>query len=421
MHTIRPRSSRHGSRSRTLVAAAALTLAVTCAAPAAAATAAGPVPTPAARQWTQRGTVVAVTPLTRLTSAQASAYVTTMGFVTGAARDGVDLYRITYRTITPQGAPTTATGLFALPVDGRHTALPTVEYTHGTMPYRGDAPSVSDGPDRAVAVMFAGQGFAAVAPDYLGLGLGPGAHPYLDLRSETSASVDLLLAARTVAAEHGRRLDGRLLATGFSQGGVAAVSLAHEVQQGGVPGFRLTGLAPVSGPYDLRGVELPAAFDGRLDPPTASFYLAYFTTAWNRLTPLYHAPSEAFRAPYDRTVPQLFDGDHTDDQITAGLPADPTQLLTPGFIAKLHHPTGAFAALLNKADAACDWTPNVPVHIFAADGDRDVAFGNAVSCTEALRAHGADVSLTDVGHVLHNPSALLSYPQILNWFEKSAA
>lgn len=415
MHAISPRS-------RTLVAAVALTLTVACAAPAAAATvAAGSTSTSAVQQWTQRGTVVAVTPLSRLTPAQASAYVTTMGFATGAARDGVDLYRITYRTVTPQGGPTTATGLLALPVDGRHSALPTVAYTHGTMPSREDAPSVSDGPDRAVAVMFAGRGFAAVAPDYLGLGLGPGAHPYMDLGSETSASVDLLLAARTVAAEHGRRLDERLLATGFSQGGAAAIGLAHAVQQGAVPGFRLTGLAPVSGPYDLRGQEIPAAFDGRLDPPIATFYLAYLITAWNRLTPLYQAPSEAFRAPYDRTVPQLFDGDHTDDQVTAGLPADPTHLLTPGFIAKLRHPTGSFAAMLNTADAVCDWTPNAPVHLFAADGDRDVAYGNAVACADALRDHGAHVSLTDVGPVVHTQSALLSYPKILTWFEKLTA
>jgi predicted esterase len=344
-----------------------------------------------------------------------------MGFMTAAERDAVDLYRITYRTITPTGRPTTATGLLALPLDGRHTALPTVEYTHGTMAHRGDAPSVTDGPDRGVAVMFAGQGFAAVAPDYLGLGLGPGVHPYMDLASETSASVDLLRAARSVVAEHGRKLDGRLLATGFSQGGVAAVGVARAVQDGTVPGFRLTGLAPVSGPYDVSGEELPAAFDGRLDPQIATFYLAYFITAWNRLHPLYSSPSQAFRAPYDGTVTQLFDGDHTDEQILAGLPATPTDLLTPGFIAKLTHPTGAFAAALRTADSACNgWTPRVPVHLFAAEGDRDVAYGNAVACDNELRAHGADVSLTDVGDVDHNHSALRSYPVILRWFEHLA-
>jgi hypothetical protein len=368
-----------------------------------------------------RGDVVSVTPLTRLSAAQATQYARGMGFDVPAVRDGVDTYRIVYRTVTPQGRPTTASGVVALPRDAKG-ALATVEYTHGTMPYRGDAPSVSDGPDRAVPVMFAGNGFAGVAPDYLGLGTGPGAHPYMDVRSETTASVDLLCAARTVAARHGERLDGRLFATGFSQGGAAAMGVGRAVQRGDAPGFRLAGLAPVSGPYDLRGQELPAALGGRLAGPNAAFYLAYVLTAWNRLHPLYHSPSEAFRAPYDRTLAPLFDGAHTDEEIAAALAPNPQALLTPQFIAKLQHPTGVFAAMLRTADAVCTgWTPRVPVRLYAADGDTDVAFGNAVSCDRSLRAHGVDAPLVDVGPVTHIPSALRSYPLILRWFTSPAA
>ena len=44
--------------------------------------------------------------------------------------------------------------------------------------------------------LFASAGYAAVAPDYLGLGTGPGLHPYMDLSSEVTASVDMLDAGR---------------------------------------------------------------------------------------------------------------------------------------------------------------------------------------------------------------------------------
>ncbi|MFI2207540.1 hypothetical protein ACH47Z_44235 [Streptomyces sp. NPDC020192] len=54
-----------------------------------------------------------------------------------------------------------------------------------------------------MTVMFAGAGFAAVAPDYLGLGLGTGLHPYMDIGSETTVSVDMLKAARAFEAEKG--------------------------------------------------------------------------------------------------------------------------------------------------------------------------------------------------------------------------
>jgi hypothetical protein len=41
---------------------------------------------------------------------------------------------------------------------------------------------------------------------------------------------------------------------------------------------------------------------GWLDPKDSAYYLGYFLTSWNRLYDLYDKASDAFRAPYDRTV-----------------------------------------------------------------------------------------------------------------------
>ncbi|MHA6765305.1 alpha/beta hydrolase family protein [Streptacidiphilus sp. PAMC 29251] len=373
----------------------------------------------------QRGALVSATPLESLTAAQATAYVRDQGFPAPAAQDSVDLYRLTYRTVTPTGRATIASGLVTLPHSASRRSpqqLSTVEYTHGTLPYRGDAASVDDGADRAVSVMFAGAGFAAVAPDYLGLGLGTGPHPYMDIDSETTASVDMLKAARTFEAGKGVTMDGKVLATGFSQGATAALGLGRALQRGAVPGLRLGALAPVSGPYDLAGAELPAAFDGRLAPPTAAFYLAYAITAWNRLHPLYHSPAEAFRAPYASTVETLFDGSHTDEQIVAGLPGTPEELLTPQFIERLKHPTGALARIVRTDDAVCsDWAPKAPVRLYDGNLDRDVAVANTLSCQRSLAANGVQAPIVNAGDVDHFGSAHVSYPRILQWFQQLTA
>ncbi|MFC1413170.1 hypothetical protein ACEZCY_29230 [Streptacidiphilus sp. N1-12] len=409
------RSSR--SRARTLTVA---TLCV-CAAVGSAA------PTLAAGQvhhaGLQRGALLSATEVEGLDAAEATAYVRGMGFAAPAAQHGVDVYRVTYRTIGPTGLATIASGVVALPRaasrHGRLQGLRTVEYTHGTLPYRGDAASVTDGPDRAVTVMFAGAGFAAVAPDYLGLGVGPGQHPYMDINSETTASVDLLKAARTFEAGKRATLDGKVMVTGFSQGGTAALGLGRALQRDAVPGLRLAALAPVSGPYDLSGAELPAAFDGRLAPPTATFYLAYVLTAWNRLHHLYRSPAEAFRAPYAGTVEALFDGNHTDEQIAAGLPGTPEELLTPQFIHYLKHPTGVLAQILRTADTVCtDWAPRAPIRLYDADLDRDVAVADTLSCQHSLAANGVTAPIVNAGNVDHIGSALASYPKILHWFSQ---
>ena len=121
-------------------------------------------------------------------------------FGTGDVRFGVDTYQVLYRTIDARRRPTVASGLLACRATAKRQ-LRVVSYAHGTELNRTDAPSMwRDGWAVAPALTYASAGFAAVAPDYLGMGLGPGPHPFLDVTTEASASLDLLRAARTVAA-----------------------------------------------------------------------------------------------------------------------------------------------------------------------------------------------------------------------------
>ena len=77
-------------------------------------------------------------------------------------------------------------------------------------------------------------------------------------RTETSASLDLLRAARRLARDTGRHLDGRLFLTGFSQGAAASVAIAHQLRAGGFARLTLVAVGAISGPYELRVAELPA-------------------------------------------------------------------------------------------------------------------------------------------------------------------
>ncbi len=160
---------------------------------------------------------------------------------------------------------------------------------------------------------FAGAGYATVAPDYLGLGDGPGAHPFMHLASETSASLDLLPAARELARRDGRELDPRVLVTGFSQGAVAALGLARQLQDR----QELAALAPMSGPYAIaaraapRDARRPAGREhGELLPELRDARLAAavrgLRRAGRRLArPLGTAPAAAVRRnPRRRRDPQ---------------------------------------------------------------------------------------------------------------------
>ncbi len=372
---------------------------------------------------TSRGALVSAVPVARLSAAALDKAGADAGFVgVPKSRYDVTAYRLIYRTVDPWGRPTTASGLVVLP-DGRRGALSVAAQLHGTMATKAYAPSVEDdSTDRVITSLFAGAGLAGIAPDYLGLGLGPGKHPYIDTRTETSASVDLLLAARSFALKHGVVLKRDVLVTGFSQGGRATIGVARALSRGEAGPFRLGAAHGVSGPYDLLGVELPAVFSGDVDPHVATLYLAYFVTAWDRTVGLYDDPREAFRPPYAKFVEGLLDGTHSDEEIFDRLPDSPAKLFTKEFLAKLEHPTGRFRQALREADQICrDWTPGVPVHLYTGTKDTDVVAANADSCAASLRARGADVRVHSMGDVDHFGTAMAAYPEIIRAFSLGTA
>jgi len=356
--------------------------------------------------------LLSATVLKQLSRQEVVDYLTGYGLDTSAVHNGVDLYLLTYRTTGVDGRPTTASALAVLPRT-RSSSLRTVAWLHGTRVYRGDTGSLSENPDRAASVLFAASGYATVAPDYLGLGTGPGHHPYMTNAPTVTATMDALRATRTLAARAGKRLDSRVLVSGFSQGGQASMVVGRALARSRE--FDLAGIAGIAGPYDIRGQELPAALDGRLNGVSAVMYLGYAITAWNRAYHLYDSPSEAFRAPYDPDT--LFDTNHQEAEVVAALPSTPQELFTDEFLAQLANPTGPLARALAANDTACDWRPSVPVRLYAGTEDRDVVSSNSESCQADLEAHGTrDSKVVNVGPTDHFTTAMTALPQVLTWF-----
>jgi len=355
-----------------------------------------------------RGRLVSVTPLRTLaTTAAVRSELVTDGFDPAEDRYGVRTYRLVYRTVDAAGRPTTASGLAALPV-GAPGRLPVVSFTHGTESYRGDAPSEQPtGFEPAPAYTYASAGFAVADPDYLGLGTGPGLQRWLDAPSETTAALDMLRATRALAARHGHAVRRDVMVTGFSQGASAALGLGRALQDHADSWFRLGALAPISGAYAFRHVELPAILAGdliRLNPNRALgakytvIYAALMFVSFNRVHQVYSAPGEIFRAPYAATIETLLDGRHTGEQLFNGTPGTLAELLTRRGLALMAHPAGGLAAELATADSVCTgWAPAAPARLYYAIGDEQAVTGNTFSCQARFAARGARIPAVSLG------------------------
>lgn len=378
---------------------------------------AGPYTPSADCTGSARGRLLSTTALVHLTSTEVAAELRAVG-LPDTTPYGVETYRVGYCTISPSGRMTTASGLLVLP-QARRGPLPLVVYEHSTAASKTHAPSFLEETDsRVIPFFFASDGWAAVAPDYLGLGLSPGRHPYVHAATEASATVDLLRAADVVSRHLGVRLSHKVFLTGHSQGGHSVMATGQAMQRNHGP-WRVAALAPMSGPFDLSGAESEAILDpNRTNPQHAAFYMAYIFTAWKDQYHLYTDPRQVFTAPYVDMVEGLFDGTHGVLEIDEALPS-PEELFRPEILALIANPTGRYAAALRDNDV-CHWAPSAPTRLYHSRGDRDVDFANAEQCRQQIKAKGGTAQIVDMGAVDHIETAVFSTPLVRAWFNQLA-
>ena len=329
----------------------------------------------------------------------------------------VALYKIDYETITPLGDRTQASGALALPLNTSQP-LPLVSYQHGTITLTNDAPSSMDlSGEVTVGIGFATTGYAAAVPDYLGLGDSPGLHPYLHAVSEATACVDMLRAARSFCASNGLALNNELFLCGYSQGGHSTMALLRELESYHTNEFTVTACAAMAGPYDLSGTT---AHDFLNNVPTPNpYYFLYLLGAYQSVYHFAASLSNVLAAPYNVTLPPLLNGDTTGDQINSAMPANPMQILQPGFLAALrNNPRHPLRLALQENDVY-RWKPVSPLRLYQCSGDMDVDPANAQVALAFFQAAGAtQVELIDpLPGADHDACAEPSLLAAKSWFD----
>lgn len=316
----------------------------------------------------------------------------------------VDLYRMVYRTRNGAGKEISVSGLFALPRDAKPTRL--VSFQHGTTTSRDAVPSKPDGTGIAVSVVFAGNGYALIAPDYIGLGVSDERHPYLVADDAARAVTDMIDAARKIENVPG----GPVFLSGFSQGGAASMATTKALE---ARGENVLGAAPVAGAYDLRNISLKAAMKG--GAKQHSLYLAYIV--WGYTDRYGHPLTSVLTTDYAGVVTELFSNPHKPNEFIEALPANPREMFTPAFLSAFDN-NGDHWFLTALADNdLSSWKPQTRMRLYYGSEDADVVPEEALSAARKMREKGADVTAVDVGPVGHDPSMLAAAPDILAWLQ----
>jgi pimeloyl-ACP methyl ester carboxylesterase len=350
---------------------------------------------------------VELTPLRTVSTIQARALIRLAGVKDIEVEHAIDCYRMTYRMSNARGEVEIQSGLLALPHDAPPRRL--VSFQHGTTTTRTAVPSQLDGTGLATAIVFAGNGYALVVPDYPGLGESAGRHPYYVAERIAPAVVAMIEAAAQIE----RLPNAPVLLAGFSEGGWASLAALRLLEANG---RAVLGSAQVAGAYDLRHVSLPAALKG--GAPSHSLYLAY--AAWGQSAHYGERLESALTPEYAALVDQLFTSAKP-KEIVGALPSEPRKMFNRAFLDAFDQSGGHWMLDSFVANSLIDVTPKAPVRLYYGSKDADVMPDEALRAARAMQARGANVMAVDVGEVGHDASMLAAAPLILQWFRELEA
>jgi predicted esterase len=325
-------------------------------------------------------------------------------------------------------------------------------YAHGTSLQKSyDMADIANNPEaRLAAGMFAAQGFIVVAPNYAGYsGSALGYHAYLDRDQQAADMIDALRAARAVFGTIGARDSGKLMVTGYSQGGYVALATQRAMQALGSGEFALTAAAGMSGPYAL--AQFGDQLFGGAPRAGATVVVPLLVNAGQHAgASLYRVTSDIYEAPYAAGIADLIPGTLGSGELASlgklpasalfavdSLPQAPgyAQYFGAGNLVRSDYRAAYLADMALKpcsqdsaAPLACapahalrkwlvrndlrSYTPSAPLLLCGGDGDPTVPYSNTSAAAGYFRAHGAPVTELNIDSSLDGITDFFRLPKI---------
>lgn len=218
-------------------------------------------------------------------------------------------YDIKYQTVGGANEATTASAALLVPTGlGANCtgARPIVLYAHGsTTDQKFNMDNLQNTETLNLAAIFATKGYIVVAPNYAGYDTSTlPYHPFLIADQQSKDMIDALAAARTalpLASATLTKDNGKLLITGYSQGGYVAMA-THRAMQ--AAGMTVTAAAPMSGPYAVAAF-VDAVFYGEVNggaPVSSTLLLTAYQRVYGNI---YSNPVDVFEDRYATGIDSL--------------------------------------------------------------------------------------------------------------------
>ena len=326
----------------------------------------------------------------------------------------VEVLSVNYYTVDGNGKEIVASGAFFIPQGADN--LPLLSVQHGTKTKRNLVASVSpnNSTEGIIGLVTASMGYVTLVPDYPGFGVSDVMHPYMHAESLTACVIDFMRAGKSYSSANNIVLDGHVFLSGYSEGGYVTLITQKIIEEDYADEFSLTSVAPMAGPYDLKGMSDSIFQDISYSTPA---YVAFFLTSYNEIYE-WNRLDDFFNAPYASMMPGLFNGSKTWGEIVNQLPATLSEVMNPAFIADYNNGNEADVMAALQENTLLDWTPQTPIHFFHGDADNVVPIQNTLTAMEVFSANGAgNIQLTTIPGGTHETAGPYAIIGAIQWFE----
>ncbi len=312
----------------------------------------------------------------------------------------VQCFQLLYTTHNTAGQLDTVSGLVAIPLDPSRT-FPRLLYQHGTSTSKTDVPSFADlsksNEEGTRALLFASLGFVTLMPDYLGLGVSKGFHPYVHAASESWVAADMLRAFTAFAQAYDVHTHEQLFVTGYSQGGHASMAFHRDAESLWAGEFTVTAAAHLSGPYSIGEVMRDLVLSDKV-----YMYPAYIPNTLigyqGVYGDIYDSLQEVFRDRYVGKITEYRDGKINLVSLQGWLIAQlvlyefackPTRLFRPEYLQAVVNEPGHPLNVALRDNNVYAWAPKAPTRLYYCSGDDQVPPENTLLARDTMLARGA--------------------------------
>lgn len=298
-------------------------------------------------------------------------------------KNAIDVYDIDYASKWHDGSVIKASGLYLVPVSSN--AVPQLIYHHGTSVQKQRAGMFFNG-EETLCFFYAADGYSVIMPDYIGLGRGEKRHLYQHADSEGQSSIDFLVAVNELNTILKVQTSGQLFLTGYSQGGHATLATQRKIEAEYADKYKITASAPMSGAYDMSGVQSVTMFQPYSEP----HYLPYLMESYQEAYKIFSGDfSLVYKKSWREKLKRLYSGRYNHSQINDSLPKIPCAMIEDSLVNEFRsNPTFPFKIRLMENDL-CKWKPKAPVLMSYSTKDEEVSYKNALVAYQEMRKLGA--------------------------------